>query len=281
MGRIVWIASYPRSGNTWVRYFLLCLLQGLRREPVPDINRLYRFSTWDALNVWWAERIGKPLEQASKAEVAAGRATVQATIASAGPQLSFVKTHNAWASVGGHATINAAVTAAAIYLVRNPLDIAVSSAAYLNIPQDDAIARLNQAGYETYNMKGGVYELYGSWQENLLSWVDRKRPPVLALRYEDLLEAPEAAFARLAAFVGMKADAATLRQAIAAASFARLEGQEARDGFIERPDSARQFFRSGASGQWRDALTPAQVAAVVEPNRALMRRFGYLPESGA
>lgn len=277
MGRIVWIASYPRSGNTWVRHFLHCLVEAMAGRGEPTLDALHGFSTWDALEVWWRGPLGQPLPQATKAEVAAKRAEVQATIAAAGPPVAFVKTHNAWATVGGHPTINAAVTAGALYLLRNPLDVAVSTAAYLNLSPDEAIARLNRPGYETYNMAGGVYELYGSWRQHAVSWLSRNAPPVLALRYEDLLQRPQEAFGRVAAFLRMQPTPEQLERAIGQASFARLEREEAEKGFLERPDFARRFFRRGESGQWRDVLSPAQVKAVVEPNRDLMQRFRYLP----
>lgn len=280
MGKIVWIASYPRSGNTWVRYFLQCLVEAMagRGDAAPDLDQLHRFSTWDALAVWWEPRLGRPLPQATKAEVAAKRAEVQAAIAEAGPPVAFVKTHNAWATVGGHPTVNAAVTAGAVYLLRNPLDVAVSTAAYLNLTPDEAIGRLNRPGYETHNMAGGVYELYGSWRQHAVSWLSRRAPPVLALRYEDLLQRPQEAFGRLAAFLRMEPTPEQLERAIGQAAFARLEEQESEKGFLERPDFARRFFRRGESGQWREVLTPAQVAAVVAANRDLMQRFRYLPE---
>jgi len=277
MGQIVWIASYPRSGNTWVRYFLMALLGVLRGETAaPDINGLYRFSTWDALNVWWARPLGKFPADAGKDEVAALRARVQAEIAAAGPPLSFVKTHSLRGRSRGHPTINAAVTAGAIYLVRNPLDIAVSSARYLNLSQQAAVQRLNQAGYETFNQAGGVYEPYGSWSENVESWTARKEKGLLVLRYEDLLAKGEESFGRLARHLGLQPTPGQLDRAIEASAFARLAEQEKQKTFIERPSSARRFFEAGRAEQWRDELPRALADSIVAAHGATMRRFGYL-----
>jgi hypothetical protein len=277
MGKIVWIASYPRSGNTWVRYFLMALLSRLQgaAEP-PDINKLYRFSTWDALNIWWAKPLGKLPSDASKAEVAALRCRVQAEIAAEGPPIKFVKTHSLKGRSHGHPTINTGVSAGAIYLVRNPLDIAVSSSRYLNLSPELAVQRLNQPGYETFNQAAGVYEPYGSWSENVDSWTARGERGVLALRYEDLLEKPEESFGALVRHVGLQPTPEQLRATIEESAFARLSEQERAKTFIERPSSARRFFESGRAGQWQDVLSKELAESIVAAHGPAMRRFGYL-----
>jgi len=278
MGKIVWLASYPRSGNTWTRAVLHNLLAGLRGEEAElELDQLHRSTTWEALPGWWEGLLPRPLEQSTRAEVAAVRAAAQQRFADAAPGLVPVKTHHAFARSQGHLTINVKATAAAIYLLRNPLDLVVSLAAHLNYPLPRAIAQLNQDGYETPNQRAGAYEHYGSWRQHVTSWTGTPNPRLLVLRYEDLLADPAAGFGRLAAHLGLQPPADLLARAIERAAFERLQAKEAAGGFIERPPSSRVFFRAGRAEQWREALTPAQVRAVVEPNRALMARFGYLP----
>ena len=60
--------------------------------------------------------------------------------------------------------------------------------------------------------------------------------------------------------------------------FEELARQEAAHGFIERPETAEKFFRKGEAGQWQEALSQAQVAAVVSAHAPMMMRFGYLQE---
>jgi hypothetical protein len=60
--------------------------------------------------------------------------------------------------------------------------------------------------------------------------------------------------------------------------FSRLRAQEQAEGFNEKPDkSASPFFREGRVGQWREVLSPAQVARIVAAHRPLMKRFDYVP----
>ncbi len=278
MGKIIWLASYPRSGNTWTRAVLHNLLAGLRGDAAAlDLNRLHQSSSWEALPGWWQGLLRQPLERSTKAEVAAVRLRAQQRFADQAPGLVPVKTHHAFARSQGQPTINMKATAAAIYLLRNPLDLVPSLAAHLNYPLDRAIAELNQDGYETFNQQAGAYEHYGSWRQHVLSWTSTPSARLLVLRYEDLLADPVDSFGKLATHLGLQPPAEVLAQAIEQADFKRLQAQEAASGFVERPTSSRVFFRAGRADQWQETLTPAQVRAVVEPNRAVMDRFGYLP----
>jgi hypothetical protein len=103
-----------------------------------------------------------------------------------------------------------------------------------------------------------------------------KNRPVLTLRYEDMLAAPVRTFARLASYLRMRPSAEQLRRAIEKSSFVELARQEEVHGFIERPKTAAKFFRAGAAGQWKAALSQKQVNAIVQTHAPMMMRFGYL-----
>jgi hypothetical protein len=91
----------------------------------------------------------------------------------------------------------------------------------------------------------------GSWSFHVASSMSVPHRPVLTLRYEDMLAAPERSFARLASFLRKKPTLAQLQRSIEKSSFAELASQEAAHGFIERPKTAERFFRAGKSGQWK------------------------------
>lgn len=280
MGSIVWIASYPRSGNTWTRTFLHNLLQVMRGEAAgpQDINAMHRLTTWDVLPRWWEGLLTRPLAEAGRAEVAALRAQVHRRIAEAADGVVFVKTHAALVLSEGHPTIERAVTAGAIYLVRNPLDAVISNAHHYGISLERAIEVMNLANAVTNNHARGAYEHFGAWWQNVDSWTRRPHRRLIVLRYEDLLADPAAEFRRLARHLGLTPGEAEISAAIERSRFERLQRQEDELGFRERPLSSERFFRAGRSEQWRATLTAAQVAAVVAGNRAQMERFGYLPE---
>ncbi len=275
-----WIASYPKSGNTWVRVFLHNLMREMRGETeAQDINRLSEWTLREGMIRSFERHLGKTARESSFAEIAAARPLVQAEMTREHRGPLFIKTHNAMVNVEGHPTINFDVTLAAIYVVRNPLDVAVSYAHYSGLPVDDIIAVM--AGSDS-GIPGGhyrVYEYMGSLSLHVASWMSVPHRPVLTLRYEDMLAAPERCFGRLAHFLGLKPDPAQLQRAIEKSSFQELARQEAEHGFAERPRSARQFFRSGKAGQWREELTREQIRAIVAEHAPMMMRFGYMKES--
>ena len=93
--------------------------------------------------------------------------------------------------------------------------------------------------------------------------------------YEDLHERPEETFGSLARFLRINATDDAIARAISAASFANLKAQEQESGFVEKAETTQTFFRSGAVGQWKAALTDAQRERIVESNAEVMQRFGY------
>ena len=68
-----------------------------------------------------------------------------------------------------------------------------------------------------------------------------------------------------------------LAEVIDRSSFEKLKEQEEKAGFRERPERAERFFRDGRAGQWKEVLTPAQIARIVDAHKEQMERFGYLP----
>jgi len=275
---IVWLASYPKSGNTWTRAFLHNLVHvtsGQRRAQ--KINELDQFSVGSAGKSLFEEVIGFDLTDEHRAEVAAARAKVQQRVVDAVEGLVFVKTHQAIVIDREHPTINFAVTAGAIYIVRNPLDVAISYAHHLGKGVDFAIDFMNMKNAETPITAKQVYEVYGSWSQHVTSWTRKPHPAIYVMRYEDMLAEPQKTFGALARHLLFTPSESELADAIDRSSFERLREQEEKAGFKERPEKAERFFREGRAEQWKDVLTPAQVQRIVDAHGEQMRRFGYLP----
>jgi hypothetical protein len=275
MGAIVWLASYPKSGNTWARNFLHNLLRP--RDDTYDINEMNELTTGAAGRRWYQPFLARPLAQCSLDEVAAVRPKAQAMLAGAADGLVFVKSHGAVVADLGWLSINRDVTAGAIYIVRNPLDVAPSYANHVGQTIDRAIEMMNQDGLRTANNDDQAYEPIGSWSQHVESWTRQAHQALHVMRYEDMLGTPEETFGRLCRFLRIAATPEELRAALDKSSFARLREQEERRGFAERPDAAARFFREGRAGAWRETLTPAQVERIVVRHRTQMARFLYLP----
>jgi hypothetical protein len=276
MAGIIWVASYPKSGNTWVRAFL----HNLMRDPPQayDINRLSDLTAGDSQIAWYRGLDPALGEDCPDERVRALRPLVHRAIAATSPDTVFAKTHNALIEEDGTPLVALDVTAGAVYVVRNPLDVAISFSHHNRASIDDIIAFMAQKGARSASNAVNVYEVYGSWSEHVASWTATPSPLLHVMRYEDMLENPVRSFAGLVAFLGLAAPRQRVAKAIRLSSFAVLREQERRHGFREKPAAADKFFREGTAGQWRKHLTRAQIAAIVATHRDAMARFSYVPE---
>ena len=277
--KCVWIASYPKSGNTWVRIFLHNLFRITENTVTSpqDINQLHEHTDWELRPTDYDKLLGKPSLEATPVEIAEARYRVQTSLAATKSGPFLVKTHNAVANVGGFPTVNMDVTLAAVCLVRNPLDVAISYAHHSGITIDRTITSMADEKLITAKSKLNVYEFLGSWSFHVASWLSLPHRPVYLMRYEDMLSAPEVAFTALARFLRLKATATQIQAAINMSRFDELVGQEKKHGFVERSKQAPKFFRSGKAGQWREILSQEQIAALVSAHAPMMQRCGYLP----
>jgi hypothetical protein len=276
MGAIVWLASYPKSGNTWTRAFLHNLLRA--GDDTYDLNEMDELTTGAAGLRWYEPLLPKPVAQCTLEETAAVRPQAQAQLAAASDGLVFAKSHSAFVTDLGTPAISKDVTAGAIYILRNPLDIAASYASHISRAIDDAIALMNRPHARSGNSDRQAYEPMGSWSQHVESWTRKQHRALHVMRYEDMLANPEETFAGLCGFLRIALRPGELEGAIEKSSFTRLRAQEEERGFRERPERAERFFREGRAGTWRDVLTPAQIDAIVSAHRDTMARFGYLPD---
>ena len=277
MAGIIWLASYPKSGNTWLRAFLHNLLKN--PEQPADINQLDQFCLGDSLAGWY-EHIsgGRKVLEMSTAEIQELRPKVHAAFTRAHPDSVFAKTHNILAEVAGVPLVTMEHTAGAMYVLRNPLDVCLSLADHFGMSLDDAVAMLNDPHAGAKADERTVFEFYGSWSQHVESWTKEDRPELFWMRYEDMLEKPLQTFGRAARFLSLTPPRPRLEKAIRFSSFKVLANQEANRGFRERSVHSERFFRVGRAGQWRKALSAEQVGRIVEGNREQMARFGYLPK---
>ncbi len=272
MGKIVWLASYPKSGNTWLRVFLHNYIKQ-QAEP-QDINRLTEFSASEAATAFF-----RKYEENPGGLTAEGlqrlRPAVHRDLTQLHDDLVFVKTHNAALTLHGIPLCTPSVTAGAIVLVRDPRDVALSYARFTGLSLDQTIAFMNHGQAASRGSATHVLEFLSSWSNHTASWIDSKGRVVL--RYEDLLAEPEVGFGKVIAFLGGEAVPARLAGAITRSDFKTLAAQEARDGYRAGGAAAGgRFFRTGQAGQWRGALSDAQIQRIETDHGAMMRRLGYL-----
>jgi hypothetical protein len=270
---IVWLASYPKSGNTWVRLFLNALERGIdeldfaRPEAssrmASDRGMIERHLDLAIADFSW--------EEAAELRPLAYRALAKTP---GGPVL--VKVHDERGlTPAGAPLFPAEATLACVHLVRDPRDVCLSLAAHNGASIDKTITTMGDAASATgAASKTQMRERRGSWSSHGESWLAAPFPR-LTLRYEDIVADPLHHLGAIARFRGIEATPEAIARAVAAADFSKLAAREAETGFRERPPGMARFFRAGKPGQWRDALSPDQIARIERDHGALMRRFGY------
>lgn len=276
---IIWLASFPKSGNTWTRAFLHNLLKIMQGESdgLTSVNKMAEYSTWEIGAKLYEKILGKPVGEATRAEIANARPLAQAELAGQSEGMILVKTHNALVLDRGFSTINFAVTSGAIYVVRNPLDVAISYSHHVSRTIDQAIKAMEIRGVETHVNENVVYEVYGSWSQHVESWTKKPHRAIYVMRYEDMLDNPAVTFGKLAQHLLLNPTPDQLEKAIELSSFDRLQKLEQDEGFVEKPKAAEKFFREGRAGQWQAILTGEQINRIIAVHGDQMAKFGYLP----
>jgi aryl sulfotransferase len=275
---LVWLASYPKSGNTWLRAMLTALLDP--QHHMPGLNAMVGGSelgerqflddvcgvdssnlTYEGLKPWLramrlcaAEQVEPPY---------------------------FVKTHDAYASTAeGLSLFPSEASKLAIHIVRDPRDVAVSLAAHDSSSIDAAIAKMADPHYmlNGAHHEGGEFlpVKVGDWSGHSLSWLEQTEIAVLLLRYEDMIADPAAALRSVGEACGLIADADAYAAAAAATAFDKLRATEDETGFGEKPAGMANFFREGRAGGWRNLLSSQQLEAITTSHGAMMQRLGYL-----
>jgi len=269
LGKIVWVSSFPKSGNTWVRLFLGCWLADY---PV-GINELWQVGLGggDARPDLFEDVSGRKVEELSEDDVTRLRPLVHKAIAMR-PGETFMKTHSAIGEIDGHQTINTDVTASAIYVVRDPRDVAVSYANHYGIEVDAAIDFMRADDHMI--TEGSVYHYVSSWSRHVRTWLAADFE-VHLMRYEDMKAKPGPTFNKLVRWMGKTPKDGEVARAIGNTSFAKLQQQESEGGFVEASAKSEQFFKSGKTGGWRSVLTAAQVEKIETEHGTTMARLGY------
>ncbi|MEO8558920.1 MAG: sulfotransferase domain-containing protein [Rhodospirillales bacterium] len=277
MGGIIWLASYPKSGNTWLRAFLHNFMRNATQPIEP--NRLNELTLGDGQERFFLSfTAGRPTVELSLQEIANLRSRVQGGLAASSPDSVFVKTHNWLGADHGVPCIDMRYTAGAIYVVRNPLDVVLSLADHFGLSIDQAILQMEDTAARTANMVHRVPDVMSSWSNHVRSWTQEPNPRLHVMRYEDMLAQPVSAFVKLAQFLELpQASRDRIERAIEFSSFDTLQKMESSKGFVERSSHSPRFFRRGKSGQWQEALTAEQVRRLTASHQSQMQRFGYWP----
>lgn len=262
--QVIWLASYPKSGNTWVRFLLANLIHGRIEE-----SRLIH-------------EITPVLERGIRPHQMHGS------------RKNFIKTHIAFNN--GLPFLDN--TVGALYIVRNPIDVLASNLNYFlltrNIPEDlsdHEIAEISGQYIEKYISHQGdsrwLKIQYGSWISHVESWIGTSHPfNVWLLRYEDLHADPVTALTTLCQNFSLDKAEEDIRVAVENSTFDRMREIEEREireqsigMFYQGHDEANRrglrFMNKGRRGAGKELLTEDQLERVIQAFAPMMDKLGY------
>lgn len=271
--RTIWLASYPKSGNTWVR----ALLTGLQLGSTLDINGI-GYGAMPVGRKPLRQWLGIPLSDLTDAELARSRPLFDAELNASLKQICFRKIHDAL-MFDAEPIVPPAATLGAIYIVRDPRAVAVSFAHHFEVDLEATVRLMaDRAGRLVPDKLYSDPQLpqhLGTWSGHVCGWLEHDLFPTLLVRYEDLHADPARELARIVAFAGLEVSDESIARAVEAAAFDRLKSQEASAPFWERVASDVPFFRRGQIAGWREEL-PEVLARQIEADHAeTMGWLGY------
>ena len=275
MFKNIFLASYPKSGNTWMRSIIGNLynfdkefsLKILKSIPLLSIKKNFDkfenkiYSDNNVLHFDWVSR---------------NIIECQKILNNKSNHLNIFKTH----SVRHKKFTNETVNAGFIYIIRDPRDVAVSFKNFSGKSMDKII---NELLFEKTNIinTNGAHELLSTWELNVLSWLNYNTVPRLIIRYEDLKLNIKEIVIKVIEFlnkthrINLNLSDADIDQIIENTSFNNLKKIEDKYGFDESSKHS-SFFRTGTSNQWKDILSKTQLQLIENNLQTLMKHFNYI-----
>lgn len=277
---IIWIASYPKSGNTLIRAILTSLI--FSEDGIVDFKILHRISNFS--NGFFFKKFISSYEnilETSKYWIKAQEELNK------NKKLKFFKTHNAFCTINGNAFTNENNTAGCIYVVRDPRDVVVSASKYYDLSHDETKNNMfNEKMDLINNMKGSPFNTFlGSWPNHYNSWTKNCKN-VLLIKYENLIENKENEIRRIISFlnkfVKISFDEKKIINCIESSSFQNMKIMDQNGLFPENSKDFKgnkiPFFSSGKKGNWRGVLEEKIVSQIEKKFQKEMLELNYIDQ---
>jgi len=276
---IIWLASYPKSGNTWVRVFLNSLFYTDDNET--DINNL---SIGQFPNRKHFKEITENMDDINEFSKHCINAQLKLNLSN---ETIFLKTHHAYWKNGDYKFTDTQTTLGVIYIVRDPRNVITSLKNHYNFKNyDDALKFLldDRKVIGTKNSKKEVDlpHIISSWKNHFNSW-KKMNKNYLLIKYENLINFPELEFEKITKYlenlINKKFEKKKILDAIKKSDFDNLKKKERYNGFIEAPISIDQpisFFNMGPKNNWRKLLDNKISKEIEKEFKKEMLELNYL-----
>lgn len=271
---ISWLASYPKSGSTWIRMFVNAFIT---KMPL-NINSAYQMARLDIDPGILQLICPTNAKQLNHSEQFIYRPAMLLNMLKLAPGRLVLKTHSAKIALDGIAAHPIPLTDGAVYIIRDPRDVCISLADHLGITIDATIEFMNNLQQGIEDETGSFVSILLTWSKHVASWtLENTNIKTLVVRYEDMLENPDNIFLEIVEqlqLTSVKNFEERFDFALKESSFDKLRTYESNGGFIEK-GKGQKFFRVGKTGQWKTVLTPSQIEKICDDHQDIMEEFGY------
>ena len=283
---IIWLASYPKSGNTWLRAFVASLLYGgNKKEALKNMKIIRAYPlTSDFKNLVADFKDFKTISE--------NWANSQRVI-NLNKKVKFLKTHHVLCKINQSSFTNYENSIGVINIVRDPRNVITSVKHYYSLKTyDEAFEFIcNEKKFlgkfdskNNYERETQFPTFISSWNNHYNTWKNFKKNRLL-IRYEDLIDKPEETFDTITTFLckllNLKINKHRINEAIEHSSFDKLKKDEKKLELIEAPvdsktKNKKQFFYLGPKNNWKELL-PNEIKQKIEKRFKIeMRELGYL-----
>ena len=276
---IIWIASYPKSGNTWVRSLLSAYLYS--NDGIFNFDLLKKITQFPSKQYFkYFLKDFKDIKKVSDYWIAA-----QDRINLFNDKPIFLKTHSALCTLENNSFTNKNNTKAVIYVVRDPRNLITSLShhysmsmekTYIFIINKQQMTMVSEWGKDDF----GIASVLGNWSTHYKSWKNIKFAPTLVVKYEDLLNNTNNTFKSILNFLSrlmdIKIDEKKIINTVNSCSFEKLVEKEKNEGFDEAVSSKKKFFYLGKKNNWQNLLNPEMEQKTREAFQKEMKELGYI-----
>jgi len=274
---IYWLASYPKSGNTWTRA-VISNYQHDGDAPI-NINALQTDSI-ASNRQYFDDLLCLPSSDMTEEQIRFFQPLVYQELMRNAKRDHYIKIHDAYTFNSENKPLfPPSVSKGALYLVRNPLDVAVSYAHHSAGKVEEFVKIIsNEKHYLSLNntkLTSQLPQRLLSWSAHVQSWLDSDLN-LHVVRYEDMLDDTYKTFYGMLSFLGFEMDEQRLKKALRHSSFKELQRQEEEEGFKEKAPKALSFFRQGKREGYKGVLTTTQIDMIIKHHGTMMEKFGYL-----
>ena len=282
----VWLASYPKSGNTLVRSLLAAYF--FSKDGIHNFDLIKNIKQFP--NSFLFEQLGINIK--NEKEVIKNYIKAQESINKKN-EVQFLKTHSYLFNIEGNGFTDLNNSLGVIYIVRDPRNVVTSAANFLNISPLDAAAHLIHRTQIAENPldsnkldKSIVYS--GTWNSNFNSWKSFKsQGKYLLIKYEDLIIDKEATLKKILKFIyklkniNFEIDETKIKNVIQSTSFENMKNLEKEKGFEEARISTETkekipFFNLGPKNEWKKLLDLETIKKIEKAFKKEMKELEYL-----